>query len=61
MVSAIPLTVAEQAEDNDTEETDVEISEEYDPDDTVDVDVVQENDMPVQEESIDASEEEPEE
>ena len=53
MISAIPLTAAEQAEEmNDTEETEVEISEEYAPDDTADIDAAQESNTPVQEEAI---------
>ena len=62
MISAIPLTAAEQAEDmNDTEETDVEISGKYDPDDTADIDAEQESEPPVQEEAIDTQEEDLEE
>ena len=62
MISAIPLTAAEQAEEmNDTEETEVEISEEYTPDDTADIDAAQESNTPVQEEAITFPESIPEE
>ena len=61
MISVIPLTAAEQTEDNDTEETDVEISEEYESDDTADIEVTQESNTPEQEETTTFPEDMPEE